>query len=79
MKKRSISIKLIWMGAYLAVVLLMCLVFFVGTIMVTGTVKDSARQTNEELAMFMQKTLDENWQTVFENSMQLVNSSRAEG
>ena len=78
MKKRSISIKLIWMGAYLAVVLLMCLVFFVGTIMVTGTVKDSARQTNEELAMFMQKTLDENWQTVFENSMQLVNSSRAE-
>ena len=41
MKKRSVSIKLIWMGAYLAVVLLMCLVFFIGTIMVTKTVKDS--------------------------------------
>ena len=78
MKKRSVSIKLIWMGAYLAVVLLMCLVFFVGTIIVTRTVKESARQSNEELATFMQKTLDENWLTVFENSMQLVNSSRAE-
>ena len=78
MKKHSVSIKLIWMGAYLAIVVLMCLVFFVGTIMVTKTVKDSARTSNEDLATFMQKTLDENWQMVFENSMQLVNSSRAE-
>ena len=78
MKKRSISIKLIWMSAYLAIVLLMCLVFFVGTIIVTNTVKENARQDNEDLASFMQKTLDDNWLTVFENSMQLVNSSRAE-
>ena len=78
MKKRSVSIKLIWMGAYLAVVLMMCLVFFVGTILVTRTVEESARQANDEMATFMQKTLDENWQMVFENSMQLVNSSRAE-
>ncbi len=78
MKKRSISIKLIWMGAYLAIVLLMCLVFFVGTMIVTNTVKENARQDNEELATFMQKTLDDNWLTVFENSMQLINSSRAQ-
>lgn len=78
MKKRSISIKLIWMGAYLAIVLLMCLVFFVGTLIVNNAVKENARQDNEELATFMQKTLDDNWLTVFENSMQLVNSSRAQ-
>lgn len=78
MKKRSISIKLIWMGAYFAVILLMCLVFFLGSIMVTQTVKESARKNNEELSVFMQKTLDETWISVFENSMQLVNNSRAE-
>ena len=78
MKKRSVSIKLIWMGAYLAIVLLMCLVFFIGTLIVNNTVKENARQENEELATFMQKTLDDNWLTVFENSMQLVNSSRAQ-
>lgn len=78
MKRRSISIKLIWMGAYLAIVLLMCLVFFIGTIIMTNTVKENARRDNEEMATFMQKTLDDNWQTVFENSMQLVNSSRAQ-
>ena len=77
MKKRSISIKLIWMGAYFAVILLMCLVFFLGSIMVTQTVKESARKNNEELSVFMQKTLDETWISVFENSMQLVNNSRA--
>ena len=78
MKKRSISIKLIWMGAYFAVILLMCLVFFVGSIMVSNAVKENARKNNEELSVFMRNTLDENWLTVFENSMQLVNSTRAE-
>ena len=78
MKKKSISIKLIWMGAYFAVILLMCLVFFVGSIMVSRAVKENARKNNEELSVFMRNTLDENWLTVFENSMQLVNSSRAD-
>ena len=59
MKKRSVSIKLIWMGAFLAVILLMSLVFFVGTLMVTNEVEANIRRSNEDTVKFMQKTLDE--------------------
>lgn len=77
MKKGSVSIKLIWMGAYFAVILLMCLVFFVGTIMVTRTVEKHILQTNEETATFMQKSLDDNWRSVLEYSTQILTNTRA--
>jgi len=78
MKKGSISIKLIWMGAFLAVILLMSLVFFVGTLMVTNEVEANIRRANEDTVKFMQKTLDDNWRTVLEYNTQLLTDTQAD-
>lgn len=77
MEKRSVSIKLIWMGAYFVVVIVMCFVFFLGTIMVMRTTEENARQVNEDNAAFMQNSLDDTWQRVFEYSLQIINHSTA--
>ena len=78
MKKRNVSIKLIWMGAYMAVVVLMCFVFFMGTLIVTREVEANLRQANEDTTSFLQKTLDDRWRRVLEYNSQLLTDSHAE-
>lgn len=65
------------MGTYFVVVILMCLVFFIGTILVTRTVEENARQVNEDNAVFMQNSLDDVWQRVYQYSIQIINHSTA--
>lgn len=71
------SVRVRWLRAYVIVVVIMSLLFFLCTLLVMQAVEENAEQVNADNAMFVRNTLDENWDRVFDFSLQIMNNATA--
>ena len=78
MKKKTVKLRYRWMGAYSIVVLIMCLIFLFGMMLMRRSIESHDIEINQTSAEFVCSSLDEQWLRIFNYAFQIINDSRVQ-